>query len=167
VADAKKARRNALYLQAQLQLEMDAADALAQENGQSLLDMHIMLEALGRNKQVLSIHVLETVFVQLGGIESAPAANRAVDQIRGFLYTTHARIEDCLRAALIDGAAVRELIQDIEKIVPLEDDVGRLISSELPTEKGLAHSLLVLSLLLTLSHTEETDKCQQSGDVIR
>ncbi|KAH7109230.1 hypothetical protein B0J13DRAFT_682446 [Dactylonectria estremocensis] len=67
MADMKKARRNAFYWQAQLQVVTATTDALAQDNarlrGQSLGDMHVMLEALGRNKQLLFIHILETVFL--------------------------------------------------------------------------------------------------------
>lgn len=84
--------------------------------------MYVMLEALGRNKQLLFIYILETVFGQLGGIDSAPAANLAVDQIRAFLWDVHTRIEDCLQVAIADGAAIQQLIREIETLTPAPAD---------------------------------------------
>ena len=106
--------------------EMAAANAVRRENAQlrggSLVRTSVTFEALARTKQQLTIHILETVFGQLGEVNSFPAASRTVESMHGFLDGVYDNITDYVSGAIIESGAIRQLIFEIKSLIPTIGD---------------------------------------------
>lgn len=133
-AEAVKERRIAAHRRDELHDQMTVNDLRAKDNavlrGYSLANTHAIIEELGRNKKFLFVHILEEVVGRLDKIDSAPAANRAVDGIRAFLYGARERLNDYKTLVCEDMDAINNLIRDVENRTPVKiadkDDIEQV-----------------------------------------
>ncbi|KAF6514142.1 hypothetical protein HZS61_006398 [Fusarium oxysporum f. sp. conglutinans] len=92
----------------------------------------IVIEALVRDRTLLVQHVLETVAGRLDGIDSATSANRAFDEIDGFLENVTGHTLGCIKQAAQDASAVNGVVRNMRRLLPSlankndRDDVSRL-----------------------------------------
>ncbi|OAG38298.1 hypothetical protein AYO21_07524 [Fonsecaea monophora] len=134
-AEAVKERRLAALRQDELDAQRAINDQQAKDNaalrGYSLANTHAMIEELGRDKYSVFVRILEEVFGRVANLDSAPAANRAVDGVRAFLSGARERINDYKTLVYDDMDAINNLISDIEKITPAraanKDDIEQVM----------------------------------------
>jgi len=128
-AEVSKERRIADQRQKELCMKMDENDALwkanAKLNGYSFGSAHMILEQLGRNKGFLFVCILEGVHERLQKAMKAGStreANNAVDNIITFLEAAVDQIEYYVSLIIHDMTAMKALIMDIMKFIPIKID---------------------------------------------
>ncbi|KAF5704657.1 hypothetical protein FMUND_12385 [Fusarium mundagurra] len=73
----------------------------------------IVIETLVRDRTLLVLHVLETVAGRLDRIDSATSANRAFDEIDGFLENVTGHTLGCIQQAAQDASAINGVMRSM------------------------------------------------------